>query len=305
MNSDDLMIFLAVAEEGAITKAASRLGYVQSNVTARVQQLESDLDTPLFYRHSRGMTMTAAGKTLFDYAQRVQHLLQETRLAVQDSPFPKGALTIGSLETTAAVRLPRLLAAYHRAYPEVDVALVTGPTEYLVEQVLHYKVDGAFVSGPIDHPDLCKEAAFPEELVLVSEPTALDMHTLRTKPLLAFHPGCSYRSRLEQWVHSKGILLPKIMEFGSLEAIVSGVSAGLGISLLPKSVTGKLEAQGVLRSHALPDPYGSVQTLFIRRTDLFVTSAFRAFVKDILQYIDLASTESPPAEQRAQSTFVP
>ncbi len=305
MNSDDLMIFLAVAEEGAITKAASRLGYVQSNVTARVQQLESDLHTPLFHRHSRGMTMTAAGKTLFGYAQRVRHLLQETRLAVQDSPIPKGALTIGSLETTAAVRLPRLLAAYHRAYPEVDVSLVTGPTEYLVEQVLRYKADGAFVSGPIDHPDLYRETSFPEELMLVSEPTALDMHTLGTKPLLAFHPGCSYRSRLEQWVHSEGILFPKIMEFGTLEAIVSGVSAGLGISLLPKSVTVKLEAQGILHTHALPDPYGSVQTVFIRRADLFITSAFREFVKGIPQHIDMASAQSLPAEQPAQSHFIP
>jgi DNA-binding transcriptional LysR family regulator len=71
MESADLRIFQMVAREGSITKAALRLDYVQSNVTARVQQLESELGTVLFFRHNRGMTLSSSGKTLLVYADKI------------------------------------------------------------------------------------------------------------------------------------------------------------------------------------------------------------------------------------------
>lgn len=120
-----LKVFQAVAEEGSISKAAQSLNYVQSNVTARIQQLEQELKTPLFYRHSRGITLTSAGQTFMEYTVRILKLLDEAKQAVLDSPVPKGSITVGS-DTTAAVRLPAILSAYRVCYPDVEVHLQVG-----------------------------------------------------------------------------------------------------------------------------------------------------------------------------------
>src|SRR4051794_18942624 len=105
MESSDLRIFEAVARAGGITRAADELNTVQSNVTARIRLLERELGTPLFYRHSRGVTLTPAGRELLPYASKIGVLLAEARRALDDAA-PQGALLIGSLETTAGLRLP-------------------------------------------------------------------------------------------------------------------------------------------------------------------------------------------------------
>src|ERR1700757_3287389 len=164
----DLLTFSAVARNGGITRAAEELNTVQSNVTQRVKALEAEIGTALFERHSRGMTLTGAGRRLLPYAQRMAALSREAVLAARDDGVPKGPLAIGSMETTAAVRLPPLLSRFHKIFPAVPLTLPTGPTVALVNAVLDGSLDGAFVSGPIDHPDLVAEPAFKEELVLVT-----------------------------------------------------------------------------------------------------------------------------------------
>lgn len=91
MESGDLRVFQMVAREGTITKAALQLGYVQSNVTARIQQLEAELGTTLFLRHNRGMTLSASGKLLLDYANKIIGLLDEASKALSSSAEPSAA----------------------------------------------------------------------------------------------------------------------------------------------------------------------------------------------------------------------
>jgi DNA-binding transcriptional LysR family regulator len=278
MESADLRIFQMVAREGSITKAALRLDYVQSNVTARVQQLESELGTALFFRHNRGMTLSSSGKTLLVYADKIVGLLDEATKALSSSSEPSGPLMIGSTQTAAAVRLPKLLASYYGQHPNVLLSLTTGHSQFLMEKVLHYELDGAFIGCPCDHPELQSVPAFDEELVLVSAASVADLEEALTKPILVYSTGCSYRDVLEKWLLSSGLTQLSIMEFGMLEAIIGGVSAGLGISLLPRSVIRKHEAEGAVRTHAIPDSFSHMETHFISRKDSFVSSALRAFI---------------------------
>src|ERR671928_175025 len=110
MDAADLRIFEAVARLGGMNRAAAELNTVQSNVTTRIRLLEEDLGTPLFERHSRGVTPTPAGRRLLPYAARLRHVLDDARRAVRDDGEPKGPLTIGALEATAALRLSGALA---------------------------------------------------------------------------------------------------------------------------------------------------------------------------------------------------
>ena len=97
MELSDLQTFATVARSGGITRAAEELNTVQSNVTQRVKALEAEIGTPLFERHSRGMTLTGAGKRLLPYAQRMAALSREAVLAARDDGEPKGPLAIGGV----------------------------------------------------------------------------------------------------------------------------------------------------------------------------------------------------------------
>src|ERR1700726_1910804 len=126
MELSDLTTFATVARTGGVTRAADELNTVQSNLTQRVKAIEAEIGTPLFERHSRGMTLTGAGRRLLPYAQRMAALLREAVLAARDDGEPKGPLAIGSMETTAAVRLPSLLAQFHRGFSAVRLTVRTG-----------------------------------------------------------------------------------------------------------------------------------------------------------------------------------
>jgi len=171
MDARDLTTFEAVARLGGMGRAARELNTVQSNVTQRVRRLEETLGVALFERSRAGARLTQAGERLMPYAHRVGALLAEASRAARDDGAPLGALTVGSLETTAALRLSPLLASYAAAHPGVDLILRTGTTAELIERVLDRELEGAFVSGPVAHPLLIATSVFAEGLALLSAPS--------------------------------------------------------------------------------------------------------------------------------------
>src|ERR1700691_5948523 len=154
MDTSDLKIFEAVARLGGMNRAAAELNTVQSNVTARIKALEADIGCTLFERRARGVTLTAAGHPLLPDADRAARLIADARRAVRDDGAPHGLLTVGSLETTAALRLTPLLAGVAADYPDVDLVLRTRTSRELVAEVLEGRIDGAFVCGPVAHSEL-------------------------------------------------------------------------------------------------------------------------------------------------------
>src|ERR1700761_6759459 len=168
MDADDLRIVEAVARIGSMNRAAAELNMVQSNVTSRIRLLEEELGVQLFVRHSRGVEPSEAGLRLLSYGEQIRVLFQQAITAVKEDGTPKGKLRIGTLETTAGLRLPALVAQYAQEYPKVELAIVTGTTTSLTNQVVERNLDGAFVAGPIQHEELIEEPLFLEELVLVS-----------------------------------------------------------------------------------------------------------------------------------------
>ncbi|RKP57704.1 LysR family transcriptional regulator [Pararobbsia silviterrae] len=282
MDVSDLKVFEAVARLGSMNRAAQALHTVQSNVTARVRALEGSLGVTLFQRHARGVTMTPAGERLLPFVGRMTQLLADARTAVVEDGVPKGTLHLGSLETTTALRLAPVLGDFARTYPAVRLVVTTGTSRRLLDDVLDRRVEGAFVAGPVDHPDVHQEVVFREELVLVTTPAIRAVHELKGIPDLrtvVFQMGCSYRQRLESVLADAGIVTAKPLEFGSLDAILSCVSAGIGVTLLPRGVVAVAEREGRVAIHALPSDRAWVDTLFIRRNDAYVSSAMRAFVE--------------------------
>ncbi|RAL26276.1 LysR family transcriptional regulator [Thermoflavimicrobium daqui] len=284
MDLQDLKIFQIVAQEQSISKAAQKLNYVQSNVTNRIKQLEKELHTTLFYRHSRGVQITSAGKTLLSYTEKILHMLDETIKAVRnETSIVTGSLSLGSTESTAAVRLPPVLTQYCQTYPQVDCSLETASSTALVEHVFNYKLDGAFVPDPIQHPDLSTIPIWHEELVVVSHLSETDpISLLQQKPILVFGVGCAYRARLEKWLHEAGIIPKLFREFSSIDTILGCIQAGLGIGITTRSILEKYQQyspDALLYPHSLPPSFAQVCISFIHRHDVFMSKALHAFIQ--------------------------
>jgi DNA-binding transcriptional LysR family regulator len=282
MDAADLRVFEAVARLGGMNRAADELNTVQSNVTTRIRRLEDELGTPLFDRHSRGVTPTPAGLRLLPHAERINELLTTARRAAADDGRPKGPLTVGSLETTAALRLSPVLTRFVATWPDVDLTLRTGTTAELIEMALDRTVEGAFVAGPVDHPALDATVTFEEEMAIATAPgigSLDDLADVETLKLVVLRAGCSYRQRLEAILARRGIVGLRQLEFGTIDAIIACVAAGLGVTLMPKGILAAAEEEGRIAVHDLPPGEAIVETLFIRRRDGFLSSAMRAFLE--------------------------
>ncbi|MFW6166904.1 MAG: LysR family transcriptional regulator, partial [Ralstonia sp.] len=173
MDLASLEIFRTVVREGGVTRAATQLHRVQSNVTTRIRQLEASLGVQLFVREGKRMVLTPAGQTLLTYADDILRLAAEARQAVQPRE-PHGRLRIASMESTAASRLPALLATLHQRWPRVQLELVTMPTHQSIQALSNFEVDCAFIAETAclanTRAALTTLPAFAEELVLIADP---------------------------------------------------------------------------------------------------------------------------------------
>ena len=281
MDVVDLRVFEVVARHGSMNRAAAELHTVQSNVTVRIRSLERDVGVPLFLRHTHGVSMTTAGQRLLPFSARIAKMVSDARLAARDDGTPGGTLTLGTLETTAALRLPPILRNFADAHPQVKLSLTTGTTCGLTADVAECRLDGAFVAGPVNHPELEAESIFREELVLVTPRPMRSLEQIDSMPdlkIIVFRLGCSYRRRLESLLVEMGMQTATPLEFASIDAIVACVGAGIGVTLLPRGIVSAAARSGQVKLHALSPDNAQVDSVFIRRRDAFMTSAMRAFL---------------------------
>jgi DNA-binding transcriptional LysR family regulator len=180
------------------------------------------------------------------------------------------------------------------AYPAVDLSMRTGTTCELIEQVLDRKLDGAYVCGPVNHRDLLADPFVREELVILTAPAITDFEALSRKPdlkIVVLKVGCSYRLQLEAMLARRGIVGVRLLEFGTIEAVVACVGAGVGVTLLPRALVGSVWERGRLRIHPMPNDEGRVETVFIRHREAFASSALRAFMEMARPALTVAAAE--------------
>jgi DNA-binding transcriptional LysR family regulator len=283
MDFATLQVFRAVAEEGGISAAARKLHRVQSNVTARIQQLEASLGAPLFVRERRRLHLSPAGETFLGYARQILQAAEEARAALQGREA-RGVLRVGTLESTAASRLPALLSRYHEKYPDVRVELSTGTTDALVEAVAARELEAAFVANFAPAPTLLSLPAFAERLVLIlprAHPPVRRAHDVRADTIISFPAGCAYRRLLQGWLAESGLTPPRVLELGSYHAIAACVASGTGVGIVPRSVLATLKDTRGLRVAPLGGRFCRATTSLIwrRREDSPALQALRAMLK--------------------------
>jgi DNA-binding transcriptional LysR family regulator len=200
-------------------------------------------------------------------------------------------LRIGAMESTAASRLPQLFVQYHTRWPDVDLAISTGTTLGLLDEVRSRTVDCALVADPaamtcrLDDAEpldsqLQAVPVFSEQLMLVLPPghRAVDSpQDLQIMTLAGFARGCAYRQIAENWLSANDVAAArdiKVLEVGSYHAILACVAAGSCMAVMPQSVLALQSAGPQFRTHALM----SVDTLLVSRKG-YGTAAFREFAQ--------------------------
>jgi DNA-binding transcriptional LysR family regulator len=192
--------------------------------------------------------------------------------------------------------LPPLLSAYAAEFPKVDIVLDTGTSAELVTKVLERRLEGAFVAAPVDHADLVAEPIIEEELVFLTAPGAPKLGAYLRRAargeiapkILVLRAGCSYRQRLEQFLAEHGVADLRRLEFGTVDGIVGCVSAGIGVTMMPRAIVEVPLRQGRIAAHTLPPRSARVATVFVRRRDAFVSTALQRFLERARQLVGRA-----------------
>lgn len=238
MELAQLRMVKAVHDTGSIAQAAIVLHCVPSNITARLKTLEQELGTALFFRSGRGLRISPAGEVLLGYANKMLQLADEAKRAVSADAEPSGRLRIGAIESSATGRLPRLLARYHALYPQVRLELSTGTWSQLLDDTQQHRLDGVIVAVDQERAGLSRAVMYREELLLIAADSLGPLHSaadLQGKTLFMWPQGCPYRFALEQWLLQCN-QVPSIVSIASYGTIVGCVSAGAGVSLVPRGI---------------------------------------------------------------------
>lgn len=286
MNIQDFYTFKEVVQQGSISKAAQALNYTQSNVSMKIQQLEKQYNTTFFYRKYNGIQLTPKGKIFYEMITKMLKIYEKTFEVIEENQV-NGQLKIGSMETTAALHLPKLLSKYNEQFKNVEITVLTGPSKQNIDRVENYELDGAFVTGPIYKGNLLYKELVLEQLVLITsnnQPTIKDLRELERCTIIVFRSGCSYRAILESWLNDEGIKANKVMEFGTLEGIVGCVAGGLGVTLLPLTIAKKYSKALPIKIHIINKKKAIVPTWFVYRKDEFNSLSLEHFLKVIEYY---------------------
>ena len=227
MDSSLLKVFVEVARENSITKAANKLNFAQSNVTSRIKQLEKSLGFALFHRVPKGVILSKEGEKLYPYAVEIVKKVELATFSMKNINNQEH-LIIGSTESNATTRIVPFLVQLHSDFPNMSLELITNTTREITKELLDYKVDIAFISGVPKHNDLIVLNKVDEDIVIV-EPLIGNAPNV----FLSFKNGCAYNEFGQNYLKNSSNENFKTLEFGNYEIILGCVKAAMGKSLLP------------------------------------------------------------------------
>jgi len=295
MELSDLTIFCKVIETGGISAAAQQLNRVPSNITSRIQKLESELNKSLFIREKNRLRASPAGEQLFGHAKKIL-CMAEQAIDELNKNKPSGSLRLGSVEAVAASRLSNVLMDFHQQYNEVDLELRVNPTGDLLEKVLTGQLDLALISDPVADARLEVQPIFQETLVLVSglrDDVITSPADLGTNPtILGFSKQCIYRTRLTQWLEGDEVIA-KVVEINSYFALLNCITAGMGVALVPEKLLDCYPFIDGLKVHALPIDISQTTTCLVWRKDS-VKPSMTAFKEIIMPVSNIKKNDYLP-----------
>jgi len=296
---DQLKILHAISQEGSFKKAAEKLYISQPAVSLQVQNLERQLNTPLFYREKRKARLTETGELLIKYCDRILNLCEETCRALDElHTLQSGGLIIGASQTTGTYLMPRLIGIFRHKYPQINMELQVHSTRRISWGVANGHIDLAVVGGevPEELKNVLEISSYAEdELALIlplSHPLASlsfikkeDLYRIR---FIVLNTQSTIRNVIDTTLLQHGIdsdYLKIEMELNSIEAIKNAVHSGLGGAFVSVSAISKELELGMLHC-------AKIEGITVKRTlsvllnpKRYYTNATQIFKEEILEML--------------------
>jgi DNA-binding transcriptional LysR family regulator len=241
LNLHLLRMFAAVVRSGSFSKAAEILNISQPAISKGVRDFELQVGCRLLNRTPKGVVPTPEGLAL---SRRAEALFAVERAAEEELSalrgLHNGSLRIGASTTIATYMIPRYLGAFHRAYPGVELQLISANTRDIAEQMVAQDLDVGLVEGPVDDKNLISEPWRTDVMKLIAAPDhafaraagPIDPKRIENEVLIVREPGSGSREVVTQALAAHGIEPLRTLEIGSTAAIKQVVAAGLGISIV-------------------------------------------------------------------------
>jgi len=280
MSDRRLKVFHTVARLLSFTKAAEELHMTQPAVTFQVRQLEEYFNTRLFDRTHNKVNLTPAGERVSEFAERIFDLYTEMENRVRDLTGEiSGALTIGASTTIAEYMLPALLGEFKNRYPDINLRLKVSNSEGIVSMVEHNVIDLGVVESPVNNKNLIVEVCHDDQLVVVAPPDhdlvkrggKVSASDIVRYPFVSREEGSGTREVIMHYLMEHKVTPSDMtfsLELGSPEAIKGAVEAGMGITILSRSIIGKELKLNMLVELEL-DPPLSRPFSFVRQRQKF------------------------------------
>ncbi|MEK4522664.1 MULTISPECIES: LysR family transcriptional regulator [unclassified Psychrobacillus] len=271
-------IFCMVSKNNSFSKAAKDLFMSQSAVSQAIMQLEKELDTRLFYRTTKGVTLTTEGSVLFEYASSALKLIDTGEEKILEfKNLTAGELKIGVGDTISRFFLLPYLEEFHNKYPSIKFTIVNGTTIELCNILKSGGVDIALCNFPIDDDSLGQRPCLEVQDIFVygekfdkvlSKPISLDK--LVKFPLIFLEQKSVSRRYVEEYMLSKGVKISPEFELGSHDLLLEFAKINLGIACVTKQFAGDYLRKGMLKEVKLKEsiPPRNIGVCFLKRVPL-------------------------------------
>ncbi len=261
MDERKLRYFLAVVDEGSVTRAADRLRVAQPSLSQALRALESELEVQLFHRVGRGVRLSAAGETLVGPARQILRSIADARHAISGVvELTTGTLEIAALATLAVDPMATLIGRFRERHPGIQVQVLEPESaDGVVAQVRDGTCELGAAHLPVPGAQIIAHPLGEQELMFVLPPTAapageqaLGARDLSRTQLVVSPPGTSTRMLLEQALAAVGVTPQIAVQTAAREAIVPLVLAGAGAALLPAPLAYEAKRRGAIVRSAQP-----------------------------------------------------
>jgi LysR family transcriptional activator of glutamate synthase operon len=241
MDLHQLRVFQAAVKSGGFTRASEQLHLSQSTVSQHIKLLEEELGCPLFLRVGKRVQVTEAGRVLLQYSETIFRDLKNAEMAVREmNAMQRGTVRLGVGPTTLTYRLPHVLGDYSRRFPDIELIVLAGTTEFLLDALQSQHLDLAVVMRTAARPGLTVTPLGHEEMIVVvnrEHPLArqktvepADLASLR---FILYEKHTAMQNVIDRYFETLGVTPRIAMEVENNEAIKSLVRAGLGASIMP------------------------------------------------------------------------
>lgn len=283
MELKHLRTFLTLCEIKNFTKAAEQLNYAQSNVTAQIKQLETELGVLLFNRMGHKISLTEQGKELLSYTTQILSLVDDATEQIQ--LHKKSKMTIAASESICIYRLPRILSSFKKEYPDVEIHIRMIDTDNFIPFLYENAVDFAFaLESPIVHPSIRHFIHHDEPIGVFAFPD----HPLTAKvhlcsndfndvSMILTEENCCYRRAFLHDLSQTGARPNIVLETSSLQVIKEMAMNGLGICVLPEiAVEKELKEEKLIQLDYHPSY--AIASQLICHKDKRITPEMEAFI---------------------------